>query len=451
MNTVLVPQPPALSQRVLQVHEAIESATPVAGLAMTARSCVEQTAELLRLACRRGQLEDAAAAARVALRLAEPHSPHQAMLRALADAQPALMCPPGEDRLYLLRDADGRRQDLLRLRDSGQVCLSPPAHASRWALHAGNLELHDTQGRATARFPLCGRRGALRLYLGQSLDDGTPRLLQELRCTYTRLSMLDPELVEPLCGLYDTDAMVPAELPARAALLLGTPHSGVDRLAGLLNRSGDVFIDGALLHPQGIRLAEGALPAAPTSALHAMRAKDPAWFARMMLARGHDAAGRDLDTYAVRGFRLAPADSPVALDWAITEPALRIVLVTRSNLLAEFADGLADSRPGHALHFDGERFARFVEIKHRHLAALRDRLSRRNGDTVEVDGSRLNPATMAALRGFLTDRDEVAAPALSGADDIPAGRPIDRFENPAMVQACLASLGQPDWAEAEYA
>ena len=60
-----------------------------AGLHLQAETCIAQTAELLRLACRRGQLEDAAAAARAALPLAVPHSPHAAMLGALAQALPA--------------------------------------------------------------------------------------------------------------------------------------------------------------------------------------------------------------------------------------------------------------------------------------------------------------------------------------------------------------------------
>ena len=52
-------------------------------------------------------LDDASAAARVALPLAVPHSPHAAMLQALAAVHPTLMTAPEERRLYLLRGADG--------------------------------------------------------------------------------------------------------------------------------------------------------------------------------------------------------------------------------------------------------------------------------------------------------------------------------------------------------
>jgi hypothetical protein len=194
---------------------------PVAGLSLLGATCIEQTAELLRLACRRGQLEDASAAARIALTLAQPQSPHEAMLRALANAQPALMVPPEERRLYMVRSADGQSHGVIRMRDNGRVGLSAPADAERWQLRDGNLELSDTAGHVSARFMLCGDRAGLRLYLGERTADAQPCMLEELRCTYTRLSLLDPELVDPFCSLYSADAMVPAELPAGATLLLG--------------------------------------------------------------------------------------------------------------------------------------------------------------------------------------------------------------------------------------
>jgi len=426
---------------------------PAAGLALQADTCVEQTADLLRLACRRGQLEDASAAARIALALAVPDSPHQALLHALADAQPALMVAPEESRLYLLRGADGTVTSRLRLRDNGRLGLAPPAGLATWTLRDGCLDLVDGAGHATARFGLCGQRGELRLYLGQSLDDGAPLLLQEQRCTYTRLGALDPELADPFCGLYDIDALVPAELPAAPAVLLGAPHSGAVALASLLNRHRGVFFDGELLHPQGIRLAEGAVPAASAGTLQALRGKDPAWFACMMMGRSHDAAGRDLARVPVRGFTLAPQHSGAALDWVVAEPTMRIVHVARSNLLAAFADILA-GQPGVAagalLDFEPERFGRFVEMTRRYLAHVRQRLVERNGDTVEVDGSRLNPATLRELLGFLTDAPLAASDAVQGAEP-GTQRVIDRFANRDAVQACLVALGRPGWAEVEGA
>jgi len=67
---------------------------------------------------------------------------------------------------------------------------------------------------------------------------------------------------------------------------------------------------------------------------------------------------------------------------------------------------------------------------------------------VEVDGSRLNAATLHELMGFLTDTApaDLAAPA---APTAPAQRVVERFDNPDLVAACLAALGRPGWAEVE--
>ena len=451
-TALAMPTPlPALG---LQPAAAPPLAAPMPGLALLGVSCIEQTAELMRLACRRGQLEDASVAARIAMPLAAAHSPHEALLRVLAEAQPALMVAPQERRLYLMRSADGSASGLMRLRDNGRIGLNANAETARWTLRNGDLELCDAEGRASSRFVLCGERGGLRLYLGEHVADGAPRLLQEVRCTYARLSLLDPELADPFCGLYGVDAMVPADLPPKPALLLGAAHSGADRLAAALNRHGDLFFDGELLHPQAIQLAEGPPPQRAAATLHAIREKDAPWFVRMVMGRTVDAAGRDLTAVAVRGFTLAPAHHQAALDWAIAEPAMRIVYVVRSNLLAEFADILdtqAGAPPGSAndrLHFEPERFGRFIEMKQRYLDSVRSRLVQRNGDTVEVDGSRLNAPTIAELLGFLTDIDAAHAPA-ADAPAQGARRVIERFDNPEAVLPCLRSIGRLGWAEIE--
>lgn len=451
MSATALAMPTPLPALGLQPDAAPPLAAPVAGLALLAANCVEQTAELMRLACRRGQLEDASAAARIAMPLATRHSPHEALLRVLAEAQPALMVAPEERRIYLLRGADGTASGLMRLRDNGRVGPNANPDQARWTLRDGDLELCDAEGRASHRFVLCGERGGLRLYLGEHLVDGAPRLLQEVRCTFARLSLLDPELSDPFCGLYGVDAMVAADLPAKPALLLGAPHSGTDRLAAALNRNGDVFFEGDLLQPQAIQLAEGALQPAAATTLHTIRDKDAAWFARMVMGRTVDSAGRDLTVASVRGFTLAPAHNQAALDWAMAEPTMRIVYVVRSNLLAEFADILA-MQPGARngrLPFEPERFGRFIEMKRRHLAAVRDRLVQRNADTVEVDGSRLNPRTLAELLGFLTDTTDTATPVAEAPPPSWVDRVIERFDNPEAVLPCLRAIGRPGWAEIE--
>ena len=456
MNAIALALPEPLSAATKPAPAAPARAVPVApaaGLQLLVDTCIDQTAELLRLACRRGQLEDASAAARVALPLAQPHSPHAAMLQALAEAQPALMLPPEERRLYMVRAADGVSHGVIRLRDNGRVGLSTPARADHWRLHDGNLELCDAAGQASARFMLCGERAGLRLYLGEQLHGpqaGRACVLEELRCTYTRLSLLDPELVDPFVSLYSAADMVPAALPERATLLLGAPHTRTDLLALALNRSAGVQIDGELLHPQGMQLAEQLLSRSAGRSLHALRAKDAPWFARMMLGRSHDALGRDLGAMRVRGFCMAPAHSQSALEWALAEPALRIVHVVRSNLLAAFADILAEQHADTRglLHFEPERFGRFIEMTRRHFDGLRQRLRQRNGDTVEVDGSRLNQATLAELLSFLRDAPD-ASPVDGEGVPISAQRVIERFDNPEAVLPCLRALQRLGWAEVE--
>lgn len=453
MNAIALALPtplPAAAPPAAAASAMAEPAAPAAGMRLLAQSCVAQTAELLRLACRRGQLEDASAAARVALTLAQPHTPHAAMLQALADAHPVLMTPPEERRLYMVRSADGVSHGVIRLRDNGRVGLSTPPGADHWQLRQGNLELSDGAGHVTARFMLCGERNGLRLYLGERLADAQACMLEEVRCTFTRLSMLDPELLDPFVSLYTGADMVPAPLPERAALLLGHAHTRIDPLAQALNQHAGVLIDGELLHPQGVQLVERLPSRSSGRNLHALRAKDAPWFVRMVLGRSHDAMGRDLAAMDVRGFCMAPGHDQAALAWALDEPALRVVHLARSNLLAAFADILAAQQPdSHALlHFEPERFGRFVEMTQRQLDTLRGQLRQRNGDTVEVDGSRLNAATLAELLGFLTDSSDTSRFACEGVATS-AQRVIERFDNPEAVLPCLRALGRPGWAEAE--
>lgn len=436
----------------------VPTATAVAGLHLLAETCIAQTAELLRLACRRGQLEDAAAAARVALPLAVPHSPHAAMLHTLAEARPTLMTAPEERRLYLLRSADGVAHGVLRLRDNGRIGLNPPPLADHWRLHDGNLELCDATGEASLRFALCGERQGLRLYLGERVgktvaamaSENQACVLEELRCTFTRLAMLDPELLDPFVGLYGATEIVPTPLPSGAALLLGEANSRMHLLAQALNHQPGVHFDGELLHPQGMQLAEHLPSRSAARNLHALRTKDAPWFARMVIGRSHDALGRDMTAMAVRGFCMAPAHGDAALNWALDEPALRIVHVVRSNALAAFADMLAEQQANHrgTLHFEPERFGRYIEMTQRHQDGLRQRLCGRFGETVQVDGSRMNAATLSELLGFLHDAPDGSGFASTGVP-APEQRVIERFDNPEAVLLCLRALDRMGWAEVE--
>ena len=87
-------------------------------------------------------------------------------------------------------------------------------------------------------------------------------------------------------------------------------------------------------------------------------------------------------------------------------------------------------------------------MKQRYLESVRKRLVARPGDTVEVDGSRLNALTMAELLGFLTDNTDTASLAVEAVPVNPQ-RVIDRFANPDAVIPCLRALGRMSWADTE--
>ena len=75
-------------------------------------------------------------------------------------------------------------------------------------------------------------------------------------------------------------------------------------------------------------------------------------------------------------------------------------------------------------------------------------LRQRVADSVEVDASRLTPATLAELRGFLSDEPVLPAEQVDGVV-LSISPVIERFDKPVAVAACLAALGHPEWAGIE--
>ena len=410
---------------------------------------LERAAEAIRNACRNGRLEDASAAAAAAMPSLEQDLPRASLLHSLAQAKPAPMTPPEENRLYLLRRINGAPIGLFRLRDNGQVSASGGSALSRWSMADGCIELQQGDGHAAARFMLCGDHQGLRLYLGESQIDGTLQMLSEVRCAYSRLRMLDPELAGPFGALYDTDAMVPALLPERAMVLLATPHTGANRLLRLLNASAQGLIDGELLHPQHIGLYGGELRPDEAGSLYSMRAKDPVYFARLLMSRSHHSDGRTLNDVPLRGFTLNPAHSRPVLDWVMGERHVCVVHLVRDNLLAEFASilaGGADSPRRPRLHFEAARFQRFVVMKQRYLAMVRERLEARSGPWAEIETGAFTRQNIVDLMGLLLPGGTgLALPAAALTRQRPE-RTLERFDNPDEVMRNLTQMGHEDWA-----
>ena len=413
----------------------------------------ERAAEALRQACRDGDMARASAAAAAAMPTVELQAPRVGLLQAVAGAQPAVMATPGENRLYLLHRMNGAPMALLRLRDNGLISASGGSELARWSLADGQIELHGRDGRPSSRFMLAGTQAdGARLYLGESLQDGSLHLLSEVDCTYSRLRMLDPELAGPFCGLYDIDQMVPAELPAQPVVLLATPHTGAQRLLRLLNAHPYAFIDGELLHPQFIGLYGGELRSDEAGALYSVRAKDPRYFARMMMNRSHHSDGRDLRALPLRGFTFNPMHSRQAFDWVIDNHDIRVVNLVRDNLLAEYASivaGGADSPRRPRMPFEPERFERFVDMKRRYQAMVRDRLAQRSGAWAEIETSAFNRDNIQSLLSFLNGTPSNAPLPIGSLTRQRVERPIERFDNPEAVRQSLARLGAEHWADGE--
>ncbi len=423
---------------------------------------LERAAEAIRAALRGGALADIRAAARAALPTQQPLPARHSVLTLLAQAQPTPMCVPDEGQLFVWRRLNGAPIGLLRLRHDGQVSRSglsaqalAPAH---WRRSGGGLELLDGQGRCVSQLGLAGRStaaagradGAQLLYVGESQKDGTLHVLSEVACTYSRMRMLDPELVAPFGSLFGSDALAEVALPQRPVVVLATPHCAATRLQKLLNSSADVLIDGELLHPQRIALADADLAADDAGALPALRAADPVYFTRVMLGRSHHLDGRSLDAVPVRGLLLNPAHSRAVLDWAIDDPALTIIHLARENLLAEYAailGGNADDAPRTRLHFDADRFVRFVALRQRSLNELRQRVHARSGAWAELEASALNQGNLDTLLQFLAPTAKAVAWPTGALTCERSGPTIDHFDNPEAVTAVLAALDRAHWAQ----
>ncbi|MEK8025222.1 MAG: hypothetical protein RLY78_663 [Pseudomonadota bacterium] len=413
----------------------------------------EQALAAMRHACRASDVELLAHAAALAMPTTDPEPVRLSLYGHLAQCRSVPLQAPDENRLFLLRRANGSPIGLLRLRAGGRIHGQASAGAelpTQWQVRDGSIELHMADGRLCSRLGLHAVAWGLRQHLGEATQDGGLHVLSEVRCPYSRLRMLDAELVGPFGAMFGTDAMVPVPMPERPLVLIAQPHTGAQRLLRLLNSSADVLVDGELMHPHTIGLHGQDLRQDHAGALYGVRAKDPVYFARLMLARSHHADGRVLHEVPVRGLTLNPAHGQAVLDWAIDEPGVTVLHLVRDNLLAEYASTLtaAGEAPRRGLlHFDAERFGRFVQMKQRYLQQMQQRLDARTGAWAEIETSAFTRQNVVQLLDFVLEGagSRASLPAAALARQRPE-RTLERFANPNDVRRALAEVGREDWA-----
>jgi LPS sulfotransferase NodH len=440
--------PPAAAAPASDRAAATDPATPSA------------VADAARAACLTRDLEPLAAAAGRAVPLHAPNTPAATLLALLAGARPAALPAPAEETTWLLQRIDGSLVAIVRLRANGEVAHATHANESRWTHRDGKLVLADAGGKPTTTFALAAKSGGKAVHVGLFTDGQTVHVLSEVDCAYSRLRLLDPELVGACAGVVDPAQLAPVELPPVPAVILAAPRTGSHLLLNLLNSSGRVFFDAELFNEERISVFGHDIRHETAGMLHFVREHDPAYFARTMLTRSHHVDGRRLDGYAVRGFKLFAKHSKTALDWAFDEPRMRIVHLHRANLLAEYSSLLVAYADGHwvggpaslktrRVAFDATRFMRFVDMKRHYLAHVRERLARRAGPSIEIEYADFSRRRVNEVLAFLLDAPQDLHFDALGLKRQLAGRVIDRFENPGDVLRALRAMNCEDWAEAE--
>lgn len=420
---------------------------------------IDAAEEVVREACVSRQFEAVVEAARLALPSCTPGSPRETLFKRLAKAQPAPAAMPGEHRLWLLQRLDGSLVGLVRLRDNGEVYGANHTNESHWAVRGDHVLLCAPGGQPTTAFSLSGTAEGQRVMVGLFMDSRTVHVLSEVDCHYSKLRMLDPELVGPFGSMLPAGTM-PGSLPAQPAVLLAAPRTGSHLLLNLLNSSGRVFFDAELMNLVTISVFGQNLKPEEAGALYALRSNDPVAFLKAMMTRSHHVDGRRLEDVAVRGFKLFPHQSHAAFDWVLAEPSMRIVHLYRENLLAEYSSLLVAYAEGHwvggpaslrskRIRFEAARFQRFLDTKQRYLDDVREKLAARGSDVIEIEYSAFSRQTVNQVLAFLTRGPSDADLDALGLQRQLADRVIDRFDNPDDVMRCLAQLGQERWADVE--
>jgi LPS sulfotransferase NodH len=455
MSEWLSPERHARGLRIAAAASPAEAPVPLTPVQEALKAC-----ELLALSAQKRRADLIPVIAREALNIPGLVPIIQSLWRDLAQMEATPSVEPWEpETLWMLRRPNGSLITLLRLRANGLAGQGNGKQDVRWRRDGDSLWLGPVGDQPASRFTVFGRSGGHGVMLGVT-EHQTPelRVLTQVDCMYTQLRMIDPELTNPMAGLFRPEQMMEPVLPAVPVVVLAAPRTGSHLLINLLNSSGRVFIDAEILNAAKISVFGGDLPADRKDGLDMLRISDPVRFAKVMMTRSHHTDGRQLDDIGVRGFKLFPEHARQVYDWAIETPQVRIIHLHRENLLAEFSSYLAAHRDGRWIGdgqqnaerkvlFDSERFTRFFQMKSQYLGQLRERLARREGLSIEIEYSQISRTSVLQVLSFLLDEPQVDVPldALGLRQQLSASI-LDRFHNPEEVVSCLKTLGHSEWA-----
>jgi len=237
--------------------------------------------------------------------------------------------------------------------------------------------------------------------------------------------------------------------PASRLVVLTSPRSGSSLFCHMLNATPEICCHYELFHDEMIEFFGQTVL---DKAAIAGRDADPVGFLERTFTKGFDAG------YRLVGFKHMGFFSKAVSDTVTADPAVRIVILRRNNLMAKFSSlGIAGQTrqwkvaTGQKVHrpkvrFDPERFARFERWENGLNRARNDLLARHRRNALFLEYTDLRtPETGRRLSEFLGLGlhwdGEV------GVQRLNPGRILDRFSNPAAVRAFLARRGVPEWAE----
>lgn len=156
------------------------------------------------------------------------------------------------------------------------------------------------------------------------------------------------------------------------------------------------------------------------------------------------------------GFKLHIDQHREFLERLIDDPAYKLVILQRENVLAQYSSwliaeetGQGNARKGDAIkrarvHFGRRQFRGYVNRMQRHFEWTRSAIEKTGKSPFELRYTQLNdPARLAELIAFLGG-DSSIVPEPSTAKRNPSDI-LDRFDNPGEVERELKRMGCPHW------